>query len=189
MKLNKLSLKAKLLVLFLLVGVIPFATASIVGLWKSGDALEEQAFNQLTSVRDIKKGQIESFFNERKGDMGVLVETVNTLRDEAFKKLVAIRQIKKNQIEGYFRDRLALMGDVQKNLRFTGGVEAFAQTFALGLDSDAYKQLYDKRIAGLKVFCEMFGFYDVFLIDTQGNVVFTVAKEADWGANLVSGSL
>ena len=71
---KNMSLKAKLLVYFLAVGVIPFATAAFIGLWEakksaavSEVALEDQAYNQLTSVRDIKKGQIESFFGERKG--------------------------------------------------------------------------------------------------------------------------
>ncbi|KKM60900.1 hypothetical protein LCGC14_1537170, partial [marine sediment metagenome] len=185
----KMALKTKLLVLFLLVGVIPLAAVSVLMLWKSSGALEDGAYNQLVSVRDIKKAQVETFFSERQGDMGVLVETVNTLRDEAFKKLAAIRQIKKNQIEGYFQDRLALMTDVQKNLRFTGGLPAFAEAFPQGLESEAYKKVYSQRIGGLKMFQDIFGFYDVFLIDTEGNVVFTVAKEADWGTNLASGPL
>lgn len=34
---------------------------------------------------------------------------------------------------------------------------------------------------------EVFGFYDVFLIDLQGNVVYSVFKEADLGSNLKTG--
>ncbi len=142
--------------------------------------LREEALNKLVSLRQVKKKQIENYFSERKGDMGVLVETVNTLRFEAFNKLIAVREIKKQQIEGYFQDRLGLMTDVQRNLRFTGGVPAFAQAFTQGLQSEAYNDVYEQRLPGLKVFCDIFGFYDVFLIDPQGNVVFTVAKEADW---------
>ncbi len=151
--------------------------------------LREEALNKLVSLREVKKKQIENYFSERKGDMGVLNETVNTLRFEAFNKLIAVREIKKRQIESYFQDRLGLMRDVQKNLRFTKGVPAFMQAFAQGLESEAYNETYDQRIPGLKIFCDIFGFYDVFLIDPQGNVVFTVAKEADWGTNLVEGPL
>ena len=66
--------------------------------------------NQLISVRDIKKAQIENFFHERQGDMGVLVETVGTLREEAFRKLDAVQKIKSNQIEQYFEERQGDMG-------------------------------------------------------------------------------
>ncbi|MCH7872082.1 MAG: methyl-accepting chemotaxis protein [Planctomycetes bacterium] len=154
-----------------------------------GGVLEKTAYNQLIALRDVKKRQVETYFGERKGDMGVLVENVGTLRNEAFNKLIAVREIKKNQIESYFKDRLGLLTDVQMNLRFTKGAPAFTEAFAQGLESEAYKQTYEQRFAGLNVFCEIFGFYDVFLMDPQGNVVFTVAKEADWGTNLVSGPL
>ncbi len=151
--------------------------------------LREEALNKLVSLREVKKKQIENYFSERQGDMGVLNETVNTLRFEAFNKLVAVREIKKQQIEGYFQDRLGLMQDVQKNLRFTKGVSAFTRAFDQGLQSEAYNETYEQRLPGLKVFCDIFGFYDVFLIDPQGNVVFTVSKEADWGTNLIQGPL
>ena len=199
-KLSNVKMKPKLITLFLLVGIIPLVIAAWLSYNQSdaalgeaktqaGDSLEKQTFAQLVALRDVKKNQIEQYFSERQGDMGVLVETVNTLRDEAFKKLTAIREIKKNQIESYFSDRLNLMTDVQKNLRFTGGVPAFAEAFAEGLGSEPYQQVDDQRHAGLKVFCDSFGFYDVFLIDPEGDVVFTVAKESDLGTNLVNGPL
>ena len=56
----------------------------------ASDSLSQQAFNQLTGVRAIKKAQIEAFFEERRGDMGVLVDIVETIREEAISKLVAV---------------------------------------------------------------------------------------------------
>ena len=99
----KLSLKIKLLVAFLCVGIIPFAVMAIVALTKSESALHDQAFAQLEAVRGIKKAQIERFFNERRDDMGVLVETVGTLRKEAFDKLTAVREVKRGAVERYFQ--------------------------------------------------------------------------------------
>lgn len=80
---------------FLAVGLIPFAVIGISSLMKAKTALSEGAFNRLESVREIKKTQIEQFFDERAGDMGVLVETVGTLRQEAFNKLTAYRPLKR----------------------------------------------------------------------------------------------
>jgi len=100
----------KLLCAFLAVGVTPFAVVAVVSLMKSGNALSEQAFNQLNAVGTIKETQIEKYFGEREGDMGVLMETVGTLRQEAFAKLTAVREIKKAQIENFFAERL---GDVR----------------------------------------------------------------------------
>ncbi|MBM4054353.1 MAG: hypothetical protein FJ264_06730 [Planctomycetes bacterium] len=99
----KMSLTAKIILLFVLAGVIPLIAIGVLSYINSSRALERQAFNQLQGLREIKKAQIEQFFKEREGDMGVLVDTVGTLRKEAFEKLVAIREVKKAEVERYFQ--------------------------------------------------------------------------------------
>lgn len=99
---SNLKIGPKLISAFMVVGLAPFIVIGLISLKNAGDALEKQAFNQLLGVREIKKKQIETFFDERQGDMGVLMETVSTLRREALNKLTAVRQIKKNAIENYF---------------------------------------------------------------------------------------
>ncbi len=103
---KNISLSAKLIIFFMAVGIIPFAISNLISLPKASNALDKQAFNQLEGMREVKKSQIEQFFAEREGDMGVLVETVGTLRQEAINKLIAIREIKKAQIEGFFSERI-----------------------------------------------------------------------------------
>ncbi len=195
-----MTLGTKLVTSFLGCGLIPVGIVAVV-IYNTADngmdtilkqgisALETNAYNQLVAMREVKKLQVESYFKERQGDMGALVDTVGTLRDEAINKLVAVRSNKKREIERYFKDRLNMMTDVQKNLRFTRGIPAFSAVFSEGMTSDAYKRVHDARVAGLQVFCDIFGFNDVFLIDPQGDVVFSIGKGSDWGANLVNGSL
>ena len=77
---KKMKLGTKLIVAFLAVGVIPFATIGIISLTKSSNAISDQAYGQLKGVRGIKKTQIENFFAERQGDMGVMMETVSSLQ-------------------------------------------------------------------------------------------------------------
>ena len=96
--LSNIKMKPKLISLFLLVGVIPLAAVGFLSSRLSSNALQKNAVNQLTAVRGIKKANIETYFGERKGDMGVLNETVNTLRREAIAKLQANRDNKKAQI-------------------------------------------------------------------------------------------
>ncbi|MBF0287255.1 MAG: methyl-accepting chemotaxis protein [SAR324 cluster bacterium] len=101
--LNDLNMKSKLVILFLLIGIIPLILVE----WRAGnlaqEALMEKSYNQLITIREIKKYQIEKFFEERKSDMGVLVDTVNTLRSEAINKSVAVREIKRSAIKRYFQ--------------------------------------------------------------------------------------
>lgn len=93
----------KLIAAFLVIGLVPFAIIGLISLNSSSNALHQASFNQLEAVRAIKKAQIESFFAERQGDMGVLIETVGTMRTTAFSKLEAIQVIKANQITNYFK--------------------------------------------------------------------------------------
>ena len=89
----------KLVTAFLLIGLLPLLISGFLSLKKASDSLESASFNQLTGVREIKKSQIESYFTERKGDLEVLVKTVNTIQDEAFNSLNAIQANKKQAVE------------------------------------------------------------------------------------------
>ncbi len=46
--------------------------------------MHDLSFNQLEGVQAIKKGQMKQFFAERKGDIGVLAETIRTLQENAW---------------------------------------------------------------------------------------------------------
>ena len=41
--------------------------------------------------------------------------------------------------------------------------------------------------ADLRLYCRDYGYYDIFLMDTAGNILFTVAGEKDLGTNILSG--
>lgn len=198
---KKLSLAAKLMIFFLIVGLIPFATSSITSLIKSSNALSDAAYGQLEGMRAVKKAQITQFFNERQGDMGVLMETVGTLRKEAFGKLTAIREIKKSQIQGFFQERMgdarvladspfivAAFKDLDTAFDSAGGAESRSFKGYTNGKFDApysYKSVHDKYFSNLSFYMEQYGYYDVFLIDAEhGGTVFTVTKEADFGINV-----
>ncbi len=194
---NNMKLGTKLLIFFLIVGVIPFATIGVISLVKSSGALSKQAFNQLTGVREIKKSQIERFFDEREGDMGVLTETVGTLRKEAFDKLKAVHEIKKNQIEDYFENAMLNM-EVFARSNDTGILFDKLREYHVATDvkpdgpydvtTAEYKAVYDEYGKTINKFYDDSGFYDVFMIcAAHGHVMFSSAKESDLGTNLRHG--
>ena len=175
---------------------------------QASSSLEEQTFSQLVALRDVKKNQVEQYFSEREGDMGVLVETVATLREEAFAKLTAIREIKKNQIEKFFAERAANV-EVIANDPYV--VQAFKELDAafeeaggsqggkfVGKTNEAYDApeeyvaVHDKHFDTFKHLMEKYGLYDIFLMSPDnGDTSFTVTKEADFGqrASEVNSSL
>jgi methyl-accepting chemotaxis protein len=102
LKLKDVKMKPKMIGLFLITGLLPIFLIGFQSTRVAKKSLMDSSFNQLEGVREIKKVQIQKFFAERKGDMGVLVETVGTLQHEAFAKLTAIRETKKAAVEHYF---------------------------------------------------------------------------------------
>ena len=89
--------------LFSIVASVPFLVMGIMAVSTARQSFIQDKFEQLNSIRGVKKAQIERFFAERKGDMGVLIETMGTLRKDAFDKLAAMREVKRAAIERYFQ--------------------------------------------------------------------------------------
>ncbi|MBF0455078.1 MAG: methyl-accepting chemotaxis protein [Magnetococcales bacterium] len=215
-KLQDIRIKPKLIGLFLCVGLFPLMVVGWFASQQASEALMETAFNQLKAVREIKKVQITKFFDERKGDMGVLMETVNTLRTEAFGKLEAIRTIKHKQINDYLvsiRDDVNLLA---QNHMMIDALEAFEEGWDKLGDNvtpklqqmyitenpnppgskhllnahgaqNSYNQAHGKYHPWLRRLMEASGYYDIFLVNHEGKVVYSVYKEADFGSNLKGG--
>ncbi|MBF0446036.1 MAG: cache domain-containing protein, partial [Magnetococcales bacterium] len=216
LSLKNVRMRPKLIGLFLLVGLLPLATVGWFSSKESSQAMMDASFNKLKSMRKVKKSQIEAFFAERKGDMGVLVETVKTLRHEALEKLTAIRSIKHRQIDNYLE---SIVDDVQllseNHMMIDGLSELEAGWDKLGvnvtgelqrmyisenpnphdkkhlLDASRQNNLYNKAHAKyhpwLRKVMENGGYADLYLINDAGNVAYSVNKKSDFGTNLKSG--
>lgn len=88
---------------------------------------------------------------------------------QAEEKLMAVREIKKQQVQTLFQD-------------FANGlsaVRAIAENSA-GQNQQALDLVLAKMASEL-------GFYDIFLIDPQGTIVYSVARESDYQTNLLHG--
>jgi methyl-accepting chemotaxis protein len=132
-----MTLKQKLLVLFLSVGLLPTLVVGIFSLNVASDSLTQQAYNQLTSIRAIKESQIHNYFEERHSDMKVLEQNV--------KKLITA----------------------------TNSDQLFTQAHQLQDYFSNFIQAYD--------------YYDLFIIDSYGQIGYTVTKESDYQTNLNTG--
>lgn len=62
----RFSLRNKLLVAFLCVGILPFAVMTVFSVTSAQKALQQQAFSQMQSMRDVKKGQVTDYLQSIK---------------------------------------------------------------------------------------------------------------------------
>jgi methyl-accepting chemotaxis protein len=186
---SNLSLRIKLLIFFLLVGLVPFTSGGLIAYNTSDTALRSQIIAQLEGIRETKKRQIDQYFVERKGDMEVLTETAISFWQQSAVSLAGIQSQKKERTENYFGRLNKLLVDTKVNLRFLDGVKDFSEAFAKGLQSNEYKATLAQRDKGLLSAKENFSLGDVYLIDPAGNIVYSASKESDLGQNVVTGSL
>ncbi|MBF0311343.1 MAG: HAMP domain-containing protein [Magnetococcales bacterium] len=152
MRLADIRMRPKLIGLFLLVGLLPMLGVGWYSAQQADHELMREAFNQLSAVRAIKKTQVERYFGERLGDIGVLARSGDVRRG-----LAAMQ--KAFEAEG----------------RRTGG----AVWTAAARESTGW----------LDTFVKEYGYYDLFLIGKEGDVVWSQAGESDLGQNLLSGGL
>lgn len=188
--LNNIKMKPKLIGLFLVVGLLPLAIATGLAIWRSSDAMQTQAFEKLTAAREIKKDQIEAYFDEREGDMNALISTVMALRSEALSKLSSIQHNKAARLADYFKqvqDELLMLKDDPYVLQALREFDRAYEEAGGEWDTPAWHALEAKYDARLQDIATDNGWHDFFLIHTDGEIVYTLQHESDLGMN-VNGS-
>ncbi len=76
----KLTLKAKLIGLFMLLGFLPFIAIGMYAYSTSTTAMKQGAFNQLTAIREIKANQIKDYFSVMRGQLKALKDDPHVLK-------------------------------------------------------------------------------------------------------------
>jgi len=196
-KLKDVKMKPKLIGLFLFVGIMSLVFAGLVSSILASRSLVAKSYDQLEAVREIKKTQVKKFFAERRGDMDVLVETVESFRQAAFEKLETVQELKKAQIEELFakiRTDILTLSKSQDVLQLFNHLNKyhddmnFGSTEPFNVSTDEYKRIYEEYGEYLTNYVKEYGYYDISLICApHGHVMFTAAKESDLGTNLRHG--
>ncbi len=99
---GSMKLGIKFTLLFMLVGLLPLIIFGFVSKQKATDALSNAAYQQLNSVREIKKDRIEQFFKNRQTDMAVMVDQIDKIKGSALTHLETIQHLKRLQLERLF---------------------------------------------------------------------------------------
>lgn len=74
-RLSDLRIQPKLILLFLLTGIIPLLIVGLLSSKVATDALLKKSFAELSAIQNIRKGQIESFFDSLMANSKVLAES------------------------------------------------------------------------------------------------------------------
>ncbi len=185
--------------------------------YRSGQSnLTERAFGQLTSLRTSKAYQIESYFRTIRNHIETLSETPSVvLAIEEF--TTAYRQLETvevspeltTKVNAYYQQEF--IPRLAKAEPGTPVVPAFLpqtksstylqyhyiannpnpvgkkEALNAAKDGSNYSQVHARYQPIFRSIIDKFGYYDLFLIDPQGNIVYTVYKETDFTTNLTTG--
>lgn len=149
---KNIKIGPKLLIAFLAIGLIPFLAIGTVAFIKANSALSERIFNQLRAIRELKKAQIENYFEILVNNVKILKENPNT--QQAMESFEAVFLAEEGTINGL------MWTETEKDLG--PAFESFIR------DSD---------------------YVDLYLITTDGDIVYTVQKQSDIGQNLSNADL
>jgi len=189
MNLKNVPMKIKLIGLMLLISLIPLFIVAYYSAKTASDSLIAGSFNQLNAMRAVKHSQIDRFFEEREGDLGVLMETTSALLNSQISKLQAIQDLKKSNIESLFKMTEANIHIAKDDPYIGEAFDSINAVYAQGIHSDSWLKAVEKVDFRFKDVMNDTGWHDLFLINKQGDIIYSVAKESDLGLNLIHDSI
>ncbi|MDO6444932.1 methyl-accepting chemotaxis protein [Colwellia sp. 1_MG-2023] len=175
------TLKNKFTSAFILLGLIPAIVISIISTLNSSDDVSNKVYSQLTAINQIKKQTITNYFDERKGDMGVLVNIADTMKTQAFNQLTAITTLKKTQVEDYFANNTVQLEMLANNRELQNSINVLTENFA---NKPKWRALLDQYDEDYKSLLTNFGWYDFFIISQRGTIIYSVTRESDLGQKI-----
>lgn len=156
-----LKIKSKMIIAFLITGIIPCLIIGFIAVHIAKQSLTEQAFKQLESVREIKRTRIVRVFNRMERD---------------------VKALSKNEIsyDVYF-----------KMLKYHNDPEfgpKNPETDNLDVSTPEYKNLHMVEAMEMDEFTKFYGYDEVYMICAKhGHVLYRSTFGADLGTNLIAG--
>lgn len=189
------TIRTKLLAAFLILSLIPFSAVGILSFITSSKAISSIAFEQLSSIRETKKVQVENFFTKQQTDLGFLLEAVKSLKLSAFERLNTVQNKKKSDLIRFFNDcsndikMLAISRTIRNALYDFSEIIDSDNSPAIYNNNDFDKSMYESLEQStynnfMRQFVESYKYYDMMLINKRGTVVFSTKRESELGQNI-----
>ncbi|MFK5977700.1 MAG: methyl-accepting chemotaxis protein [Rhizobiaceae bacterium] len=175
-KLTSLSIAQKIPSIIAVVAIVAVTATGAFSYIKANSALKHEVSELLEAVLDARKLALGIWFKAIDGDIEVqsqnpLVQTALTDFSSAWDEIPGNPETTLQRIY------------IDENPHPTGQKE----NLDAGSDGSRYSEMHAKYHPYLRAFLRDRGYYDIFLFDTKGNLVYSVYKELDYATNLISG--
>ena len=179
MSILKLNIATKLPVVIVVLAAIAATITGVVSYMTSRDALHKAAENQLIAIQAARTAQMDSYLGSIQEDLVVAATNDNTLMalvnfESGFN---GVKSLESNVVsalhKAYITDNPNPAGS--KHL------------LDAGQDGSGYSRLHAKYHPWFRQLMESRDYYDIFLVNNNGDVVYSVYKELDFATNLLNG--
>ncbi len=210
------SFKFKLIASILLVSTVPLLVSAIINLNSSTKSLEQAALLKLESVRESKNLSISRYLKNITDNIVTLAhnqmiidstpllknaffQDAKSLSPDEFQKLKAYydgefskeykNKIGEEKIISQVLDSFTPASLYMQYLHIADNSNPLGSKHLLDFNDKAsnYSAIHKKIHPILREYLEKYALYDIFIFDTEGNVVYTVFKELDFATNVVTG--
>ncbi len=121
---------------------------------------------------------------------------INCLMFETERVLKTVAFLKTKEIEVYFKSMindLKLQVEISSNIKFFEELEKYYKETGKSLDKviklKKWSNIVDEYSPYIKKFYKINNYYDIFFINKDGDILYSVAGEEDLGKNLLTGHL
>lgn len=171
-----MKISKKLPLLVVMSALVANIVLSVIALNNSKSTIIHDSEMHLSSLKESRKGALLNYLDSIREDIVVVAENrqVTTALEEF---AVAWRSL-----EGNPKSRL-------QDLYITSNPHPTGQKENLDFapDGSFYSEMHAKHHPWFRKFLRERGYYDIFLFDMQGNLLYTVFKELDYATNLNNG--
>lgn len=211
----RISIGAKLLSVLLAVGLLSTLTTGWLDYRHARKSIQDASFARLTTIREARKQQIESYFKRIRNQISALAE--NLMLTEALENLSRSADSLAQhepiphlpELKNFYRDSFFprlhdgkseewmynYYWPQDNNGKAMQALYIAANPFPVGSkdkldtpgDSSAYSRAHALYHPILRNYLRKMGFFDLFLIDNNGRIVYSVLKETDFGTNILNG--
>jgi methyl-accepting chemotaxis protein len=189
------SLRSRLVVALLSLGLLAPAVTSYEATSWASQSLTEASYAKLAAVRETRRRHIERWFADVSNHAHAMSTTESTLLalEQFSVAWPSIPPASSSQTQALLRwydgsePRWFPQDQTTQSLHYHFQVNAPPEGRDLQLSAEGlghYGLVHAKHHPSLRAYLAAFGFYDVFLVNERGRVVYTVKKEADLGAQL-----
>ena len=173
---NKLSIAWKLPLMIVGAGSLVGICIGFAAYWNAANTLGSEAKVRLDAVLESRKASLDDYLSSIQQDLQFVASNPTT------KEALIAFSNSWDELSGNQSEKLQKLY-IDDNPHPTGSKEKLDAA----PDGSAYSDVHDKYHPWLREFLQARGYYDIFLFDNEGNLIYTVFKELDYATNLVSG--